>query len=75
MGVYTPRDKSYHRAYSFYEKLKLGHEQVISHLQRLENENNKTSEKLQEAQEEEMLLLLSAFQFTSCGVVVSAFVF
>ena len=35
---------SYHRAYSFKKILKLGHEQVISHLQRLENENNEASE-------------------------------
>ena len=35
---------SYHRAYSFDVELKFGHEQVISHLQRLENENNEASE-------------------------------
>ena len=44
MLVYTTRDMSYHRAYSFYGKLKLGHEQVISHQQRLENENNESLE-------------------------------
>ena len=44
MGVYMPRNMSYHRAYSLYEKVKLGHLQVISHLQRLENEDNEASE-------------------------------
>ena len=44
MGYYTPRDMSYHRAYSFYEKLKLDHEQVISLLQRLENKKNEATE-------------------------------
>ena len=52
IGVYTHREMSYHRAYSFIKKLKLGHEHVISYLQTLDNENNEALENLKNLKKE-----------------------
>ncbi|XP_059130008.1 disks large homolog 5-like isoform X2 [Peromyscus eremicus] len=49
-------NKPYHRPNPFWEKLKMEHQQVMSHLQKFENENLEASQKLSELTKEKDFL-------------------